>query len=1657
MTPIQNESIPSQVGQVSLPGTHPHDFPDNTKEFSSSCYRRKHEKEQRKLKKFNELVRQLNKTSGTKDVSAALRKMKRATEYHPNVGEITECKTAEEIRQWQEKRLAEFDRLKDLSRLRQHDSLSLSDDDIVDYDSSSESSSSSRRSILPIREEVQRSITELRESDETKEEILSFISSLKTQLKIPRFVDHIEGIFLLCYSLRGCSSIDSAITIFLLYSRGYCLKESIVRSLVNLISPSEYTPQVGIDDINKAFDDWQAFLRLPAFKYIGRIVAVCVSLGMCSASNLEWNVGGVTLFSQNALQFQATSIDFLDAVIKTIKYFLNAGVEAYRTGSIRPFLYDDNRLARLDEQFNKVSVSMGLLSSGNLSNAPFTNEADLSGAITKLLSELDQLKKIEKDPVMRRIVDQRMGQANSWKYILICKTTGGKLRMAPYTFFIWGPSGLGKTAISANMTKTLLAANGHPSDDDTRIVTINPSDKFMSNAKSDTLAFIFDDMGAESPASQEIVLGRRWLDMSNNQTGYAMKAEAQDKGMCSFNHALQVGTSNTVNGGMDVLMTYPVAVARRGSRDHFVLKPAYKDKTGKYDQAKVIAQFGNSRYPDVYDITVQKAVERPNTNGAYDWVTEEFTENGTTIKMANVSYATYAKYHIQESIKHFAQQKMFVASSGVNVGYTFCQTCSGVGELCLCPPPPPVYTKQVGMQLLHRVLEAAIYTRTLEYVEGPLTAIEVAADDAFENASMLRAFFLLPDFLFQTQFIQGMIRHRISEKTLGSPRLTSVLTGLCVLLAVTMLYFRNNLSCFTLLVVFIFSFALKLCIDQLVFEFFIARYEDERRAFQHRLREIRRISLKYVLGGAALLAALSFWATMRKKKDKEPEFKVQGNISPTSFEEVKERDKEVNVWATVVPSPLEASDKAKRSCYEHVMNSVQANQLYVVCETDGKKYFANASMVKTGFCSMPAHFLTKAPRKFVFSRSGPEILGAHFSAVISRDDAYIVPESDIAIVYVPSCGDYRDLTPYLARGIVNTGWCGLIYKKEDGTFTSNKIVSFKRMLMRCEGLAQPEFNALSYSLPYTTFDGLCGATLLLCDKIPLILGYHSMGTIESPRGGASILSFEAFDLAQRTLCEKFSSIAVLAKPSDIPKAQYGISYVLSESVDKKSPACFQPKEVKTNGRIYGTVMGKSKMYSGVVRTSVYSEVKRVLKVPYDFGPPKFHLGTHWHTHLTKCLNPSVGCSQSLLERAMKDYCQVMPDIVHIMKSEMRPMTDSEAINGIDGMRFMERLKPNTSMGYPLNKSKDHYLIDGEGENVCNKDFPPVIWKSVEEMKAGYRLLMRMYPIFRSSGKDEVKDWESIKVRIFEVAPIALSILLRKYFLPIARVVSLFPLSFECAVGINSQSREWDQLMKHVTKFGKDRMIAGDYSNFDNRMPAQFTIAAFKCLIKMAEMSGNYSEDDLLIMNSMIADVVHPLMACNGDLVMFHGTNPSGQNLTTYVNSIVNALYLRVCFFSKYNGDFRSNVAIATYGDDFIGSVNENCPDFHFGTIRDHLKTMGIIITLPDKKGDEGEYLSEEKCDFLKRRSRYVPELGHEVGVLDEKSIVRSLMYQVSSNQLPSIALAGALRSALQEWWFHGRQLFEERRENMKEVFHNFPLVVPELDRDFDEVLASKLL
>lgn len=247
-------------------------------------------------------------------------------------------------------------------------------------------------------------------------------------------------------------------------------------------------------------------------------------------------------------------------------------------------------------------------------------------------------------------------------------------------------------------------------------------------------------------------------------------------------------------------------------------------------------------------------------------------------------------------------------------------------------------------------------------------------------------------------------------------------------------------------------------------------------------------------------------------------------------------------------------------------------------------------------------------------------------------------------------------------------------------------------------------------------------------------------------------------------------------------------------------------------------------------------------------------------------------------------------------------------------------------------------------------------------------------------------------------------------------------------------------MEHVRKYsfeenGKKMLCGWDYKSYDVRMHSQMTRKAWQCFIEIAQMSGTYAPEDLLIMKNMIVDITHPLMDFNGTLIMSYNMNTSGNNMTVDVNGVVGSLLVRM-FVKHIYGDVKSRDVLAalTYGDDFLGSRSKKYPEINFINYRTFLRDHGMEITHPAKDGSEDEMLTEDAADFLKRRSFFVPEIGREIGQLSEGSIFKSLHSNIASKgATPQEVAAACIDTALHEWFAFGKDHYEMRREQMQTV------------------------
>lgn len=379
-----------------------------------------------------------------------------------------------------------------------------------------------------------------------------------------------------------------------------------------------------------------------------------------------------------------------------------------------------------------------------------------------------------------------------------------------------------------------------------------------------------------------------------------------------------------------------------------------------------------------------------------------------------------------------------------------------------------------------------------------------------------------------------------------------------------------------------------------------------------------------------------------------------------------------------------------------------------------------------------------------------------------------------------------------------------------------------------------------------------------------------------------------------------------------------------------------------------------------------------------------------------------------------------------------------AINGVDGVAYVDALNKNTSAGAPCNKTKRNYLIfNKETERY---ELNEAMSKAVSDIEECYANGKRATPVFMAHLKDQAipkKKVDAEKVRVFVGGPMAWTIAVRQRLLWFIRLAQCNRIAFELGAGTVAQSVEWGHIYDYLTEFGADRIVAGDFGKFDKRMGSSFILYAFWIIVQFAEKAG-MSDGEISQIWCIAEDTAFAFTNFNGDLIMFLGSNPSGHPLTVIVNSLVNSLYMRYVYRQVSPAvevdHFKSNVHLYTYGDDNIMGVKRGCDWFNHTVIAEKLSQIGVEYTMADKESVSVPYIHIDDASFLKRHWRYDEDVGAMLAPLEEASIESSLSVGiVGKHMTPEAHAVAVIQGALNEYFFYGREVFESRRAMFEDV------------------------
>jgi hypothetical protein len=1493
--------------------------------------------------------------------------------------------------------------------------------------------------------------------DGLSDRMATYSEALSTR-EVDQVIKHIERLILLFIELRETRSYSGMMAAILGYLQGLTGKSlfnTVREYLADVLAMEAHEGDedsenpAWLDVFRSVTSNWKSVSKMPAWKYFQRVLSVAVSAGLCKAADVNFRMGDMKLFTLKIDEKQASAFDLMDAILVTADYFVEAGYEAFKTRSIRPFFFDNQTARILDEAYIGISASMKALPTGDLEKTKYKSEQELAHVLENTLSGYIILRQQTKNPPEKRTLDARCMQLEEWKLQFIQQTVSGGLREAPYSIYLVGKPGIGKSMMTQVLVEVVLQANGVRYTQK-QVATVNPGDKFASTVKNDTVVIILDDFGNFVLEFENENPLKYIIEICNNVVSYVPKAEANEKGKIAWRPKMVVTTSNLDDLLFNKLSNAPGSAKRRGIRMKPFLKPEFAEHE-RFSEDKYREKFGNlPAVPDAYDIDIQEW-------GVKKWEYMTFKDGDTK----GLSYADALEFHIMKSREHFRKQKDYVKNHGkireqivvcehgrVQSECAKCQSIAAEEQfheeesfskekfeaacsvaLGVCEPHfgTETITNWIWNWIMARIL-SALYPFRRSFS----TWLRESSNEQLQWLNERLHFFSL--FGYTDWLPDCVVESAMFERYLLFTKSSSIV----------MQYWQLMLNFFLSFFLFLLGPAVGGALNGLIVWPYLAQcatvthvrvieeFRERRGALPLEFTRTRDKFLKYALTGAVVLTGLAAaYKLYSSSKVMEP----HGNIQPKTMEDIRKRDAEQSDWAKTVVESLPASEKSKCIDTERLIPKVKKNLVYVnYDDEDGKKKFVNGFFVRANELLIPYHILTDKPKTYKIYRRGEHIRGGQFSEIFSIGAASVHPTKDVALVQCCNTSPFEDLSEYLALDEHKTAPFSIHFMNKDDTYLVGHGTAKAGKINNSIRVSKGYHYELS---DMKTFSGMCMATMVSDTKAPQIIGFHIGGLTGTGAGCALSMTAAEYEEMAKVYYTKHISALPHISEGTVYTEHYGIEWYEGPDIHVKSPLNWLPEEC--NIRYFGSCKGRTSYYSEVTATPIADYITEVCGHEQEYGGPHFHRWKSWYESLVYSSNPAIGCETEYLDWAVQDFENQLWSIFEVegIKEEVRKLTEIETVSGRDGVRIINAMPPNTSCGYPLGGPKRGKIIElaPNDEHNCPRTFCTGIWEELRRFKAAIRTGQRYYPMFKACLKDEPTKIEKEKVRVFQAAPLTLQLAIREYFLPIARVLSLFPLVSECAVGINAHGLEWDALQEHVKKFGTDRIVAGDYSKYDLRMSAKLTSAAFKILIDFAEKCG-YSDEDLAMMRGIATEVVYPMMAYNGDVVMLQGSNPSGQNLTVYINSIVNSLLNRIGFrmiYPDFKGRFCDAVALTTYGDDFKSSASSDFPEFHHLSLAEKLASIDMKITMPDKEAEPIPFLTDEDCDFLKRHN-HLHECGYYVGALDEESIFKSLKAvlrskHVSLKEQAAMNIDGALR----EWFMHGRTVYEMRRLQMQEV------------------------
>lgn len=1409
-------------------------------------------------------------------------------------------------------------------------------------------------------------------------------------------IDHLEAIAILLFNLKRERGNDEILVAILNYLKHTSCSGALVTSS-NVINSLHFAQEIidthiqsGEDDffesLGSLLENYELAKESKCYRKVYKFIMYMLSLSAFSSVGITMSNLDFTALEQEAIKRKYhLGPDFVHCLLDTFVFLYTRGVQCAKIGSLEPIYHDGSTYSKWAERVRIIKHKSNFLSNPSIHGfTMFDYIADLRD----IVEEGKCIKKslLRGDALSKKLLDRSLSEVEYLLGMAITKREALKPRRAPFSLLVHGNSGVAKSTFMAVLNHYFSTLFSLPQGSE-YIYTRNALDEFWPGFNSSQWGLILDDVAFMNPNKvTDLDLTLKELILIVNSVSFVpTQAALEDKGKTPMRCEIVLASTNTMDMNVNQYFSCPLAAMRRLP---YVVSISPKPEYTQYDcmiDGDKVPPIKNGEFPDYWIIKVYKVrphdLNKPGCPqyGQHDLI-ETFTDINIFLQWFGSTSTQFRKIQEKEELCKENLQNTDI-----------CKKCFLISNLCEC--------------------------LDLQSSESAIIRTPVSDDHWTDYFAMflIWLYFRFPTlamFAFHSVFyvfLRGKYGHsgRVSRyylETLGNTQ-RSRFGGLSKSFTKTLFVLGTS----GVAVAFLYKF--------------LCKGKEEKRNKQTSACDSLYVNK---LDEDQDVITIQGSSGSKPEPDKVQIENVwfKDDFQITSVDITRQTTSMKGLPIGKIRSMIHENCVTFKS-YSDIKNKHFVTHAFCV---GGQYYLANNHGIPDYY---PDH---KIQITFSNQVSG---VREQYNILLTESMIRRMPENDICLIWLPQVRPRKKLTNLFCKSSLYGVHKGTLLRRDINGETKIHTVHncvYTEMAFPVKGFVRSGLWKM-FVEPLTEI-GDCGS-VILSESVngPIILGIH-VGVIRETSFSLKVTFEDVEDLIRRF---------------DIPLIQSG-------SVDYSTPSSPQElgdvhnkSEVRYvrdgNALVYGSFKGfKSKPKSRVVKTPIsrYLEDRGFVR---QHGPPEMKGWEPWRNNLLPCLDKNTYINVDLMLHCVDSF---VDDIVKGLpieaKSKILCYDDFTVVNGACGVRFVDRMNHSTSAGFPFNKSKKNFtkVIPAQHGFEEPVEYNEEIMSRVRECIDRYENKTMYHPIYMGSLKDEPRSFKKIKeknTRVFTGGPVEHVFVTRRELLSYAKVIQENKFVSECAAGTIAQSTEWDNIYKYLTYFGEDRIFDGDYSKFDKSMEATMIIMVFKVITGVLERCGA-DQDHINRCWCVGYDLAFAFINFNGTLIQFCKGHVSGEALTVIVNSHCNSLYIRYAYAlcNKYGTceDFKQNINLMTYGDDFVGGVRPGY-DFDFIKLKTGLSSIGLKVTPADKEASDYTLMHIKDINFLKRGFRYDQILKRVVCPLDEASIHKSLMVCVQSKTVTiEKQVVDIISSAVREYFWYGKTTFEIQRDFFMRVIDDFP-------------------